>query len=93
MKNGTFVKTLVVYDFTAEAANTYKFRSIVRRPLAATDVDADTKNDTEPLNLYAQAYVMLAGSTTPITASGIISTSLKAEYAQGVANNMEDRFA
>lgn len=92
----TSVKTFVIYDFTAEAAGTYKFRSIVRRPILATDVDDKTTNDTESLNIYAQAYVVLAGSTTPITATDIISTSLKAEYDYATGNGMqklEDRLA
>lgn len=92
LTEATSVKTFVIYDFLS-TDNTYKFRSIVRRPLAETDVDADTTNDTESLNIYAQAYVVLAGSTTPITATDIISTTLQAEYAQGVTNGMEDRFA
>ncbi len=96
LTEATSVKTFVIYDFTAEAAGTYKFRSIVRRPILETDVDAKTENDTESLNIYAQAYVVLAGSTTPITATDIISTSLKAEYDYATGKGMqklEDRLA
>ena len=94
LKNGTFAKTLVVYDFTAEAANTYKFRSIVRRPLAATDVDDIEENDTESLNIYAQAFVTIGDTTS--YASGIIDTTLKAEYDYATKKGMqklEDRLA
>lgn len=91
----TSVKTFVIYDFLS-TDNTYKFRSIVRRPLTETDVDDKTENDTDSLNIYAQAYVVLAGSTTPITATDIISTSLKAEYDYATGKGMqklEDRLA
>lgn len=88
LATATNVKSFVIYDFTADAANTYKFRSIVRRPLAKADIDGTTTH-----NIYAQAYVMVTGATTPIAATNIISTTLQAEYAQGVTNGMEDRFA
>lgn len=88
LATSTSVKTFVIYDFTAEAANTYKFRSIVRRPLAKADIDG-----TNTFNIYAQAYVVVTGVATPITASNPISTTLQAEYQEGVANQMEDRFA
>ena len=88
LATATNVKSFVIYDFTADAANTYKFRSIVRRPLAKADIDGTTTH-----SIYAQAYVMVTGATTPIAATNIISTTLQAEYAQGVTNGMEDRFA
>lgn len=88
LATATNVKSFVIYDFTADAANTYKFRSIVRRPLAKADIDGTTTH-----NIYAQAYVMVTGATTPIAATNIITTTLQAEYAQGVTNGMEDRFA
>lgn len=87
LKEATNVKTFVIYDFTSDGTG-YKFRSIVRRPLAKADIDGTVTH-----NIYAQAYVIVDGTTTPITASDIISTTLKAEYAQGVAQGMEDRFA
>ena len=88
LATATNVKTFVIYDFTAEAANTYKFRSIVRRPLAKADIDGTVTH-----NIYAQPYVVVTGVATPITASGIFSTTLQAQYQEGVANQMEDRFA
>lgn len=86
LATATNVPTYVIYDFTAETADTYKFRSIVRRPLAKADIDGTVTH-----NIYAQAYVTIGDTTTP--ASGIIETTLQAQYAEGVANTMEDRFA
>lgn len=86
LATATNVPTYVIYDFTAETADTYKFRSIVRRPLAKADIDGTVTH-----NIYAQAYVTIGDTTTP--ASNIIETTLQAQYAEGVANKMEDRFA